>query len=493
MTIKKTAIIDTSTLVHDPSCIDHLIDNKILACIPWVVLEELDGLKRRTDVGFDAREAIRNIETLRRNRSPYLKIVKEMSWTGIEFLDHGNNDHKIIAAANAVKSQFENVELISKDSMMRIKIRELGFKAGDYYKDQAKTDTDKDLPRVEVKISEIDKDTFTFSYNARKHGDIGFNQGVVCVSDWKGDFKRPDETCRWSEQFVAVRIDDHFRIVPNNIQAFGIRPYGGPDDDNKSSKYGRNHNSSRNSEQGRLYQQENTNPSDRSQTSDISQQSGRTHGATHSNQPQNWPQTLALFQLGRQDLSLIFLEGGAGTGKTLIALAAALENRRDYRQILITRPMVHLEDTDNMGFLPGDIREKMDPWLRPIWQNLSVLKELNSEHVQLIDKMLLDKKIDIEPLDYIRGTTFWKSLLIIDEAQNLTPHQMKTIITRAGMGTKIIFTGDLDQIDRKRRLDRLSSGLAYAISRLSGQKLVASIKFQTSVRSELAKLGVEML
>jgi len=135
----------------------------------------------------------------------------------------------------------------------------------------------------------------------------------------------------------------------------------------------------------------------------------------------------------------------------------------------------------------------MDPWLRPIWQNLSVLKELNSDNAQLIDKLLLDKKIDIEPLDYIRGTTFWKSILIIDEAQNLTPHQMKTIITRAGMGTKIIFTGDLDQIDRKRRLDKISSGLAYAISRLSGQRLVASIKFQTSVRSELAKLGVEML
>ncbi|MBF0203636.1 MAG: hypothetical protein HQK67_04795 [Desulfamplus sp.] len=91
MPIKKTTVLDTSTLVHDPSCIDHLIENKILACIPWTVLEELDGLKRRTDVGFDAREAIRNLETLRRNHSPYLKIVKEMDWAGIEFLDHHNN------------------------------------------------------------------------------------------------------------------------------------------------------------------------------------------------------------------------------------------------------------------------------------------------------------------------------------------------------------------------------------------------------------------
>ncbi|MBF0112352.1 MAG: PhoH family protein [Desulfamplus sp.] len=457
MAITKAKVIDTSTLVHDPSCLDHLIDNKILACVPWVVLEELDGLKKRSDVGFDAREAIRNLESLRRNKSPYLKIVKETDWTGIEFLEHRTNDHKIIASANAIKKQFDNVEIISKDSMMRIKVRELGFKAEDYYKDQAETDTDnKEMPRVEVKNDEIDKHNFSFQYNSQKHGEIAINQGVICVSDWKGDFKRPNETCNLNEQFVAVRVDNRFKIVPNNIQAFGIRPYGGTpngkhDHDSDDDNINTNH------------------------------------------QPQNWSQTLALFQLTRPDLSLIFLEGGAGTGKTLFALAASLEKRREYRQILITRPMVHLEDIDNMGFLPGNIKEKMDPWLRPIWQNLSVLKELKNENMQLIDKMLLEKKIDIEPLDYIRGTTFWKSLLIIDEAQNLTPHQVKTIITRAGVGTKIIFTGDLDQIDRKRRLDKLSSGLAYAISRLSGQRLVASIKFQTSVRSELAKLGVEML
>ncbi|MBF0573125.1 MAG: PhoH family protein [Desulfamplus sp.] len=469
MPIKKAKVIDTSTLVHDPSCLDHLINNKILACIPWVVLEELDGLKKRPDVGFDAREAIRSLEALRRAHSPYLKIVKETDWTGIEFLEHRTNDHKIIAAANAVKKQFDNVEIISKDSMMRIKVRELGFKAEDYYKDQAEKDTDnKEMPRVEVKNEEIDKNNFSFQYNSQKHGEIAINQGVICVSDWKGDFKRPNETCNLNEQFVAVRVDNRFKIVPNNIQAFGIRPYGGTVNGKHETLI------------NGKYAHDNA-----------AYDGGDNINLTH--QPQNWSQTLALFQLTRPDLSLIFLEGGAGTGKTLFALAASLEKRRDFRQILITRPMVHLEDVDNMGFLPGNIREKMDPWLRPIWQNLSVLKELSNDNLQLIDKMLLEKKIDIEPLDYIRGTTFWKSILIIDEAQNLTPHQMKTIITRAGMGTKIIFTGDLDQIDRKRRLDKLSSGLAYAISKLSGQSVVASIKFQTSVRSELAKLGVEML
>ena len=209
--------------------------------------------------------------------------------------------------------------------------------------------------------------------------------------------------------------------------------------------------------------------------------------------PPNWPQNVALYVLSQTDISLVFLEGGAGTGKTLLALAAAVEKRRDYRQILVTRPMVHLEDMDNMGFLPGDIKEKMDPWLRPIWQNLSVLKEANPENRELIDKLTADKKIDIEPLDYIRGTTFIKSILIVDEAQNLTPHQVKTIITRAGMGTKLIFTGDLDQIDRKRRLDKASNGLAYAAGRLANQEIVSCVKFHTSVRSELAKIGVELL
>jgi len=234
------------------------------------------------------------------------------------------------------------------------------------------------------------------------------------------------------------------KIIPKNIQASGIRPYSGP-------------------------------------------------GIPHDDQKFNWPQNIALYQLANQDVSLVFLEGGAGTGKTLLALASALEQKKEFRQILVSRPMVHLEDTDNMGYLPGDINEKMSPWLKPIWQNLTFLKEISDGNQQKIDKLLHDKKIEIEPLDYIRGTTFFKCLLIIDEAQNLTPHQVKTIITRAGMHTKIIFTGDLDQIDRKRRLDRLSSGLAYATGRLANQKLVASVKFQTSVRSDLAKIGVELL
>jgi PhoH-like ATPase len=268
------------------------------------------------------------------------------------------------------------------------------------------------------------------------------NDSFVCISDWDGDFKRPENRLAPFEHFPAIFKGDHFQILNKGIHTFGIAPYSGHD----------------------------------------------LHDEAF-----NWAQCIAMHLLTSKDISLVFLKGGAGTGKTLLALAAALECRRDYRQILVSRPMVHLEDKDNMGFLPGDVREKMEPWLRPIWQNLSELKSISSDNKNIIEKLVSEKKIEIEPLDYIRGTTFWKCILIIDEAQNLTPHQVKTIITRAGEGSKIIFTGDLDQIDRKRRLDKISSGLACSSDRLKNHDIVASISFKKSVRSELAKIAVELL
>lgn len=444
MTDKKAKIVDTSVLVHDPVSLKYLTRKGVVACVPWTVLEELDGLKNRFDIGFDAREAIRNVEAMRQEASPSLAIIQDMDWDRLENLDRHINDHRIIAATNALRDRFERIELVSKDSMMRIKARELGFKAEDYYRDQAENGATHQMPSIEVDPDEIDMYDFTFPYQPDKHGDIGENNAVVCLSEWRGDFKRPEAREDFGAHFAAVRHGDCFQIISSNISAYGIRPY---------TAYMPNENGS----------------------------------------VQNWPQTVALYHLTNPDVHLVFLEGGAGTGKTLLALAAALECRKEYRQILVSRPMVHLEDRDNMGYLPGDVKDKMAPWLRPIWQNLSILKELAPENRDMIDRYLNDKKIDIEPLDYIRGTTFWKCLLIIDEAQNLTPHQVKTIITRAGNGSKIIFTGDLDQIDRKRRLDKISSGLAYASSRLSNQKLVATVKFKESVRSELARIGVEML
>lgn len=441
---KKAKVVDTSALVHDPECLKYLMKKGVVACVPWTVLEELDGLKARPDVGLDAREAIKNIEELRQDNYPHLEIVRTVNWESINFLEEQNNDHRIIAAANALKSNYQRIEIVSKDSMMRIKARELGFIAEDYYRDQAENDADTRMPRIEIEPEDIDMRAMTFPYIPEKHGDIPVNGGVVCISSWPGRFKHPEEKTAKGEHFTATLANGHFSIIPNNLNAFGIKPYTRPN-------------------------------------------------ITSDELVSNWPQTVALHHLMNPAIALVFLEGGAGTGKTLLALASALQQKSEFRQILVSRPMVHLEDKDNMGFLPGDVKDKMEPWLRPIWQNLSILKDLNNENKLKIEKLIESKKIDIEPLDYIRGTTFWKCLIIIDEAQNLTPHQVKTIITRSGEGTKVVFTGDLDQIDRKRRLDKHSSGLAYASSRLLGQKIVATVKFQESVRSELAKVGVELL
>ena len=198
-------------------------------------------------------------------------------------------------------------------------------------------------------------------------------------------------------------------------------------------------------------------------------------------------------QLMDPDIKLVFLQGSTGSGKTLLALASALEQRRDYRQILITRPMVHLEDEDRIGFLPGPLQEKMSPWLRPIWRALNQLTENNQESKKLIEKLRESGKIDIEPLDFIRGMTFVKDFLIVDEAQNLTPHQVKTIITRSGMFSKLVFTGDTRQIDCRRRLDEKSNGLTYASNRLNNSPLVANSHFKYTVRSELADLAEKLL
>ncbi len=154
--------------------------------------------------------------------------------------------------------------------------------------------------------------------------------------------------------------------------------------------------------------------------------------------------------------------------------------------------MIHLEDEDRMGFLPGDQDSKMSPWIKPINQALNIIKAIGKND-DLITKMLETKKIIFESMDYIRGITFSKAYIIIDEAQNLTPHQMKTSLTRAGKDSKVVITGDLDQIDRQRRLDKKTSGLAYAIAKMRNHKSIAVSTFEETVRSHLASLAEEKL
>lgn len=194
------------------------------------------------------------------------------------------------------------------------------------------------------------------------------------------------------------------------------------------------------------------------------------------------------------NISLVSVSGKAGTGKTLLALAAALEKRKHYRQIFMARPIIALSNRD-IGYLPGDIESKLFPYMQPLYDNLSVIQNQYSETEQKykqIKKYLEEEKLVIAPLAYIRGRSLVKIYFIVDEAQNLTPHEVKTIITRAGESTKIVFTGDIFQIDHP-YLDTQSNGLSYLIEKMKGQNLYAHINLEKGERSELADLASSLL
>ncbi len=210
--------------------------------------------------------------------------------------------------------------------------------------------------------------------------------------------------------------------------------------------------------------------------------------------PRNAEQIFALNALTDDRIRLVTLTGKAGTGKTLLALAAGMENKKHYRQIFIARPIVPLSNKD-IGFLPGDIKEKLDPYMQPLFDNLGVIHNtyLDSDTSHHHTKSLLEKeKLVITPLSYIRGRSLVNVFFIVDEAQNLTPHEIKTVITRAGEDTKLIFTGDLYQIDHP-YLDTHTNGLSYLIDRMKGQKIYAHIDLKKGERSELADLASNLL
>jgi PhoH-like ATPase len=210
--------------------------------------------------------------------------------------------------------------------------------------------------------------------------------------------------------------------------------------------------------------------------------------------PRNAEQTFSLNMLMDPEVRLIALTGKAGTGKTLLALAAAIEQHRQYEQILLARPIVALSNRD-LGYLPGDASEKINPYMQPLYDNLAVIKHTfnpRSNEYQLIEEMVKDEKLNITPLAYIRGRSLSNAFFIIDEAQNLTPHEIKTIITRAGEGTKMVFTGDLWQIDSP-YLDMKSNGLAYMVDRMRNQELFAHINLVKGERSYLAELASNLL
>lgn len=210
--------------------------------------------------------------------------------------------------------------------------------------------------------------------------------------------------------------------------------------------------------------------------------------------PKNAEQAFAVNALMNNDIKLVALQGVAGTGKTLLALAAALEQQKLFQQIILARPLVPLSNKE-IGYLPGDAKDKISPYMEPLWDNLKFIKsqfgENEKKHKSIVE-MEESGRILITPLAFIRGRSLSNILFIVDEAQNLTPHEVKTIITRAGEGTKIVFTGDVHQIDTP-YLDEYSNGLAYLIDRLKGQQLFSHVRLEKGERSELANLANDLL
>ena len=210
--------------------------------------------------------------------------------------------------------------------------------------------------------------------------------------------------------------------------------------------------------------------------------------------PRNAEQTFGLNALLNDEIKLVALEGVAGTGKTLLALASALEQKNKYDQIILARPIIPLSNRE-IGFLPGDAESKISPYMQPLWDNLNFIKnqfKANEKKSKVLEQLQDSGLLTITALAFIRGRSLINSIFIIDEAQNLTPHEVKTIITRAGEGTKVIFTGDINQIDTP-YMDEHSNGLTYLIDRLKGNQLFAHVKLEKGERSELANLANEML
>lgn len=443
--LPKIFVLDTNVILHDHRSIYNFQENDLV--IPVAVLEELDKFKKGNDtINFNAREFVRNIDEISDPRlfnghgfplgkgrgtltiSLNRPFPKELEGVFKDDIQ----DHRILATSIWYKNNYGNriVGLVTKDVNLRMKAKALGMLAQDYLTDHIK----------EERISENQKRVITIKGLDKKYLEkIANNPDGVTLDEIR--YTRP--ACNQLYRFkgengtepVLARYQDNTKsiVAVNHHIAYGI--------------------SSRNNEQ-----------------------------------------TFALDVLMNPDIKLISLTGTAGTGKTLLALAGALAQANLYDQIMLARPVIPLTNQE-IGFLPGDAKDKIGPYMLPLYDNLSVIKknfkESSKENVQIED-MLRREKLIISPLAYIRGRSLSKVFFIVDEAQNLTPHEVKTIITRAGEGTKIVFTGDIQQIDQP-YLDKWSNGLTHLSDKLFGEELFAHVNLVKGERSELSELAGKKL
>ena len=443
MGAKKNFVLDTNVILHDYKCIENFQENDIY--LPIVVLEELDKFKKGSDqINYNAREFVRELDTLTSN-DLFLKGAS---------LGPGKGTLHVVTGDKYQEKIYQSFPEKTADH----RILSCTLSVAEAEKDR------------KVKTILVTKDV-NLRMKARSLG--------IEVEDYITDkvinvdiFERAQDTY----ENIDPDLIDKMYASPDAIDAnlFDIK-----------SKLEPNEcfilKSVRNSVLVRY------NPF-------TNKFKKVEKGSNYGIQPRNAEQSFAFEVLNDPDVKLIGLTGKAGTGKTLLALASALKQANVYKQILLARPIVALANKD-LGFLPGDEKQKVAPYMQPLFDNLNVIKGQfapGGSDARKIDDLQKNGQLVIEALAFIRGRSLSETFCIIDEAQNLTPHEIKTIITRAGEGTKMVFTGDIQQIDSP-YLDAQSNGLAYMVDKMKGQELFAHINLIKGERSQLSELASDLL
>ena len=439
---KKTFVLDTNVILHDYRSIYNFTNNDIV--IPIVVLEELDKFKKGNDlINFHAREFARELDKISEkdffNKGASLGKGRGRLFiqAGVEFsekmkrsFNEDTPDHRILAVTEYISGKMKEhpVILVTKDMNLRMKARSLGLQAEDYKTDQVE-DLDFAINRGIREIDHFDINLINAIYDNAGGVDVG---KVFPKQEIKGN----NYYVLKNGNASVLACYDPLRRVVRKVE--------------KPNVFG-------------IY-------------------------------PKNAEQAFAVDALLNPDIQLVAISGKAGTGKTLLALASALHQHKQYEFIYLARPIVALSSKD-LGYLPGDVNEKVDPYMQPLYDNLGFIKRRFNMHGaenRLIEELQKDQKLVISALAYIRGRSLSDVYFIVDEAQNLTPHEVKTIITRAGEGTKMVFTGDIDQIDSP-YLDKKSNGLSHLFDKMQGQDIFAHVHLEKGERSRLADLASDLL
>ncbi len=436
---RKIFILDTNVILHDHKCIYNFENNDVI--LPIVVLEELDKFKKGNDqINYQAREFVRDLSKISGE-----KLFKE----GIPL---GEKQGKLFVATGKPFTQAMQDSFFEKSPDHRILAIALHVK--EEFKTRAVTLVSKDI-NLRMKAKSLGVNSEDYETDKVKNIDV-LDKGV-----------------RIYENFDAKTIELLY-------SSDGIPKDEFPLQDLPANQY---------------FVLRNASKSVLAYYNPFAETIARVekHSA-FGIEPRNAEQTFSLDALNNDDIKLVSLTGKAGTGKTLLALASALQQNKNYKQILLARPIVPLANRD-LGFLPGDVNDKIGPYMQPLFDNLSVIKGSHGaksrENIR-IEEMQRDGQLIITPLAYIRGRSLSDVFFIVDEAQNLTPHEVKTIITRAAAGTKIIFTGDIEQIDSP-YLDKTSNGLAYLTEKMKGQNIFAHVNLMKGERSYLAELASDLL